>query len=326
MKVSAIDLRKMLDYRPSEGKILLGTDRMVVFRQAAFGVLRSLLFERLGVELTHSVLAQFGYRCGHDDYRALMQMFDWETEDDRIASGPVLHSWEGVVLAKPNALSYDRGEGTFHMTGTWESSYEAEIHQNHIGRSETPICFTLTGYASGYASAFMERPMLCVELECVAAGAPICRWEIRPTSEWDERGDVYRSALESTAASIHRDLERSLARLSTPILRIWDGVLAMPLIGMLDAQRTASITTVLLEEVSRSSVRFVILDVTGVESVDEATAAGLLRIVSAVRLLGARCHLSGMRGEVARTLSSLAIDLGDLQTFATLRQALRHCV
>jgi anti-anti-sigma regulatory factor len=326
MKVSAIDLREMLDYRPSEGKILLGTDRMIVFRQAAFGVLRSLLFERLGVELTRSVLSQFGYRCGHDDYRALMQMFEWDTDDDRIASGPVLHSWEGIVLAKADSLAYDRKDGAFHMTGSWESSYEAEIHQHHIGKSEAPICFTLAGYASGYASAFMERPMLCVELECVAAGAPACRWEIRPTSEWDERGDVCRAALESTTDSIHRELERSLARLSTPILHIGDGVLAMPLIGAIDAQRTASITTTLLGEVARSSTRFVILDVTGVESVDEATAEGLLRIVAAVRLLGARCHLSGMRGDVARVLSSLAIDLGDLQTFATLRQALRHCV
>src|SRR4051812_47615668 len=102
MNVGSIDLRAMLEFRPSEGRILLGTDRMLVFRQAAFGVLRSLLFERLGIALTRSVLAQFGHRCGVGDYRALMTMFEWDTEEDRVASGPVMHSWEGIVLAKPS--------------------------------------------------------------------------------------------------------------------------------------------------------------------------------------------------------------------------------
>ncbi|MDI1443135.1 XylR N-terminal domain-containing protein [Polyangium sp. 6x1] len=316
----------MLEFSSHEGKIRLGPDRMLIFRQAAFGVLRALLFERLGVEMTHSVLAQFGHRCGQGDYHALTTMFEWDTDDDCLAAGPILHSWEGVVLAKPEHIRYDRAEGIFHMYGTWESSYEAETHREHIGESSVPTCFTLAGYASGYASAFMGRPMLCVEAQCVAAGATSCRWEIKPAEEWDARADPYRRALASTDGTIHKELERSLDRLSTPLLRVWDGVLAMPIIGTLDARRTATITATLLEEVIRSSARSVILDVTGVETVDAATADGLLRIVSAVELLGAQCHLSGMRGEVARTLSASQINLGGLRTFATVRQALRHCL
>jgi len=326
MKISDIDLRKMLEFSPHEGKILLGPDRMVLFRQAAFGVLRALLFERLGVEMTHSVLAQFGHRCGQGDYRVLSSMFDWDTEADRVASGPVLHSWEGVVLAKAEHLSYTHADGTFHMYGTWENSYEAEIHREHVGASLDPVCFTLAGYASGYASAFMERPMLCVEEQCVAAGAETCRWEIRPEGAWDARADRYRRALAATDGTIQKELERSLDALSTPLLRVWDGVLAMPIIGTLTARRATTITTTLLEEVIRSSARSVILDVTGVETVDAATADVLLRIVSAVELLGAKCHLSGMRSDVARTLSATQIDLGGLRTFPTVRQALRHCM
>ena len=326
MNVAEIDLRRMLEFSPHEGKIRLGPDRMVIFRQAAFGVLRVLLFERLGVEMTHSVLAQFGHRCGQGDYQALTTMFDWDTDDDRIASGPALHTWEGIVLAKAEHLRYDRAEGTFHMRGTWENSYEAEIHREHIGESSQPVCFTLAGYASGYASAFMGRPMLCVEEECAAAGAKVCRWEVRPADAWDARADPYRRALASTGSTIQKELERSLDRMSTPLLRVWDGVLAMPIIGTLDARRTATITAALLEEVLRSSARSVILDVTGVDTVDAATADALLRIVSAVELLGAQCHLSGMRSEVARALSASQIDLGGLRTFATIRQALRHCL
>jgi rsbT co-antagonist protein RsbR len=326
MKVGDIDLRTMLEFSPHEGKILLGGDRMVIFRQAAFGILRALLFERLGVELTHSVLAQFGYRCGQGDYRALTSLFDWETDDDRIASGPVLHSWEGIVLAKAEYLRYGREDGTFHMYGTWENSYETEIHREHIGQSSEPVCFTLAGYASGYASAFMDRPMLCVEAQCAATGAHACRWEVRPVDEWDARGDPYRRALAATGGTIQKELEQSLDRLSTPLLHVWDGVVALPIIGALNPRRAAMMTAALLEEIIRSSAQSVILDVTGVETVDGETANALLRIVSTVQLLGAKCHLSGMRSEVARTLSTGQVDLGGLRTFATVRQALRHCM
>ncbi|WP_170319621.1 XylR N-terminal domain-containing protein [Polyangium spumosum] len=316
----------MLEFSPHEGQIRLGPDRMLIFRQAAFGVLRALLFERLGLEMTNSVLAQFGHRCGQGDYVALNAMFDWDTDEDRVGSGPVLHSWEGLVLAKPEHLHFNRAEGSFHMYGAWESSYEAEIHREHIGESGAPVCFTLAGYASGYASAFMDRPMLCVETQCAAAGAEVCRWEIQPEDAWDTRADPYRRALAATGSTIQKELERSLERLSTPLLRVWDGVLAMPIIGALSPRRTQTITATLLEEVIRSSTRSVILDVTGVDTVDAETADALLRIVSAVELLGAKCHLSGIRGEVARTLSASPIDLGGLRTFATVRQALRHCL
>lgn len=323
MNVGSIDLRAMLEFRPREGKILFGTDRMLLMRQAAFGVLRALLFERLGTEMTQSLLAQFGYRCGGDDYRMLMEMFEWDTAVDRIASGPVLHSWEGIARAQSEHLDYDLGTGKFHMSGTWTNSYEAEIHREHIGKSDGPVCHTLAGYASGYGTAFMNRSVLCVELECAAAGADVCRWEIRAPEEWDERALPYKRALDSTANSIQKDLERSLAFLSTPFLRVWDGILAVPLIGTLDVKRTENLMNTLLGEIVRASARTVVLDVTGIESVDEATADGILQIVSAVRLLGSECHLSGVRGDVARTLASTSLDLTKFRTFATLKQALQ---
>jgi len=326
MKVTDIDFRAMLDFRPQEGKILFGSERMLIFRQAAFGVLRGLLFERLGVELTNSMLSQFGYRCGKGDYEALMGMFAWNEDVDRIAAGPAIHSWEGLVLARPERLDFDFAEGTCHFCGTWESSYEAEMHVEHMGTSGSPVCFTLAGYASGYSSAFMNRPVICVETECVAAGDAVCRFEVRPEEAWDARADPHRRALEATDSTIHKQLERSLAQLSTPILRVWDGVLALPIVGALDARRTATITQLLLEEVARTSTQIVILDVTGVEAVDDATASALLGVVSAVELLGARCHLSGVRGEVARALSTTSLDLGRLRTFATVQQALRQCL
>lgn len=326
MNVGSIDLRNMLEFRPNEGRLLIGPDRLLVFRQAAFGILRSILYHQLGQELTQSVLAQFGYRCGEGDYRMLTSLFEWDTEIDRIASGPVMHSWEGIVLAKPEHIEFDKSAGTFSMMGTWENSYEAEIHREYIGEANAPVCHTLTGYASGYATAFMDKPMICVEKQCAAIGADVCRWEIRPRDEWDERAQSVKRALDATAHTIHKDLERSLAHLSTPLLRVWDGIIAVPLIGKLDLERTEKIMDTLLGEVVRASARAVILDVTGVESVDEVTANGILRLVSAIKLLGGECHLSGVRGDVARTLASTDLDTTTFRTFATLKQALQFCL
>lgn len=323
MNVNSIDLRAMLDFRPHEGRILMGADRMLIVRQSAFGVLRSLLFERLGTEMTQSLLTQFGYRCGGDDFHALMAMFEWDTDIDRIASGPAMHSWEGVVLAKPDHLEYDRAAGTFSMFGSWENSYEAEIHRENLGKSTEPVCYTLAGYASGYGSAFMGIPLLCVETQCMATGADKCRWEIRPTQEWDDRALPYKRALDSTSHTIQKDLEQSLAHLSTPIIRVWDGVLAVPLIGTIDVRRTDIMMDTVLGEVARNATKIVILDATGIDAVDDATANGILRLVSAVKLLGAECHLSGIRGDVARTLATTSLDLTKLRTFATLKQALQ---
>ena len=255
-----------------------------------------------------------------------MGMFDWDTDMDRLASGPVLHSWEGIVLAKPERVEFDRAAGKLHMRGTWENSYEAEIHREQLVPAQLPVCYTLAGYASGYASAFMEKPMLCVETECKAAGAERCYWEVRPASEWDERAVPYQRALESTALSIQKELERSLARLSMPIIRVWDGILAVPVVGSLDIDRTEMLMNTLLGEIARVSARTVILDVTGIDCVDEATASGILRIVASAKLLGSECHLSGVRGDVARTLASSSLDTSKCRTFATLKQALQHCL
>lgn len=326
MNVGSIDLRAMLEFRPQEGRLVIGSDRMLLMRQAAFGILRSLLYERMGREMTHSLLSQFGYRCGQGDYDMLMNLFDWDSDMDRIAAGPVIHSWEGIVSAAPEQLGFDRAQGACHMFGTWVNSYEAELHREHIGKSSTPVCYTLAGYASGYASAFMNRPVVCVETQCIAADADVCRWEIRPAHEWDDRVLPYQKALDSTSSTIQKELEHSLAHLSTPLLRVWDGILAVPLIGTIDIGRAEAIMNTLLGEVARTSAQFVILDVTGVESVDDATANGIVRLASAVKLLGGACYLSGLRADVARTLASIQFDTGQLQTFATLKQALQHCL
>ncbi|KYF83090.1 hypothetical protein BE17_43520 [Sorangium cellulosum] len=121
-------------------------------------------------------------------------------------------------------------------------------------------------------------------------------------------------------------LRLTVQQLSTPILEIWDEVLVLPIIGVLDTRRSGEMTDQLLEEITRKQCRFVIVDVTGVEIVDSSTADQLLRLVSAVELLGARCMLTGVRPAVAQTLTTLRVDLGPMLTLRNLKHGLQTCL
>jgi rsbT co-antagonist protein RsbR len=114
--------------------------------------------------------------------------------------------------------------------------------------------------------------------------------------------------------------------LSAPILEVWDGVLALPILGTLSGDRATTLMERLLEEIQRTRARYAILDVTGVELVDTHTADYLLRVARAVELLGAQCIITGIRPAVAQTMVNLQANLSDIVTRATLRHGLKYCM
>jgi rsbT co-antagonist protein RsbR len=121
-------------------------------------------------------------------------------------------------------------------------------------------------------------------------------------------------------------LRLAVRELSTPILEVWDEILAMPVIGVVDSKRAAEMMERVLGEVIEQKARFVILDVTGVQVLDTATADHLLKIVRAVELLGAKCALTGIRPAVAQTLVELGVGFGSLVTQRNLKHGLRTCL
>lgn len=114
--------------------------------------------------------------------------------------------------------------------------------------------------------------------------------------------------------------------LETPVIQVWDRILTLPMVGVVDSRRAARVTDDLLEQVSRTQARFAILDLTGVEVVDTATAGHVLNIVSAVRLLGAEGIITGIRPTIAQTIISLGVDLARVRTLATLRDGLAFAI
>jgi len=116
--------------------------------------------------------------------------------------------------------------------------------------------------------------------------------------------------------------ERAIRELSTPILRVWEGVVALPIIGSLDEARAAQMTERLLGELARSQAAVAILDLTGVASMDAQTAGHLVRVMRAARLLGSQCVVAGLSPAVAQSFVGLGVDTSGLTFFAEVRSAL----
>lgn len=115
--------------------------------------------------------------------------------------------------------------------------------------------------------------------------------------------------------------QEDLLELSTPVVKLWDGILALPIIGTLDSARTQVVMESLLEAIVQSNSRVAIIDITGVPTVDTVVAQHLLKTVTAARLMGADCIISGVRPQIAQTIVHLGINLLDVTTKATLSAA-----
>ena len=124
----------------------------------------------------------------------------------------------------------------------------------------------------------------------------------------------------SREAIIGRQQEE-LLELSTPVVRLWDSILALPLIGTLNSERTQVVMESLLEKIVETEAQIAIIDITGVPTVDTLVAQHLLKTVAAARLMGADCIISGIRPQIAQTIVHLGIDLSDVVTKATLADA-----
>jgi rsbT co-antagonist protein RsbR len=132
---------------------------------------------------------------------------------------------------------------------------------------------------------------------------------------------VMEIALSEGAEVIDRQRQQ-LLELSTPVIKLWDRVVAVPLIGTLDSARTQVVMETLLQTIVDQDAATAILDITGVPMVDTVVAQYLLKTAMAVRLMGSECIISGIRPQIAQTIVQLGIDLGDITTRATLADAL----
>ena len=129
--------------------------------------------------------------------------------------------------------------------------------------------------------------------------------------------ELYQSAREEVISRQQQDM----MELSTPVVKLWDGILALPMIGTLDSARTQVVMETLLQRIVETGADIAIMDITGVPTVDTLVAQHLLKTVAAARLMGADCIISGIRPQIAQTIVHLGVDLSEVLTKATLADA-----
>jgi rsbT co-antagonist protein RsbR len=122
------------------------------------------------------------------------------------------------------------------------------------------------------------------------------------------------------------DQAEQLLELSTPVVKLWEGVVAVPLVGTLDSARAQVVMERLLQTLVDTGSPYAIIDITGVPAVDTQVAQHILKTVVAARLMGADCIISGIRPQIAQTVVTLGIEFGDIATKASLADALRHAL
>src|ERR1700728_3471144 len=144
-------------------------------------------------------------------------------------------------------------------------------------------------------------------------------WSI--TTLLDELGLFTLEVFQKSREEVIVRQQREIAELSTPVVKLWDGILALPMIGTLDSQRTQVVMETLLQAIVDTEASIAIIDITGVPTVDTLTAQHLLKTVAAARLMGADCIISGIRPQIAQTIVHLGVNLSDVTTKASLADA-----
>jgi len=139
----------------------------------------------------------------------------------------------------------------------------------------------------------------------------------------DQWGLHTMSVFQQSREELIRRQQEEMLELSTPVVKLWDGVIAVPLIGTLDSARTQVVMETLLQKIVDTDAQTAIIDITGVSVVDTLVAQHLLKTAAAIRLMGADCIISGIRPQIAQTIVHLGVDLADISTRSTLADALQ---
>lgn len=178
MRPKELDFFSLFALRPEFGLIEFCGRRAILVHADAMGALRKELVETLGAEAAKVILTRYGFSCGHEDAGLLAGYMKPESIEDFVLGGPRVHMFSGIAEVEPHIVEVDRERGHYRMAGYWRHSYEAEQHLRLFGRADEAVCWTLAGYASGFASYVFDTDMICIERECEGRGDDHCAWTL----------------------------------------------------------------------------------------------------------------------------------------------------
>lgn len=216
MALQKVEFQNFLDFLPDKGLISFSGSRRLLFHADSLGELRRELLNSLGDNVARGVLTRFGYQWGKNDAESLGRQFHDKAQ--WLMGGPMMHSWQGVVQAENTVLEFTPSGELDLMKGIWHHSYEAEQHLRLNGISDDAVCWSLAGYASGYASKVLGDEVLCLETSCVGSGSSECIYEIRPIEAWGNQAKRHlaylkpNSVVKSLGRMVQEERERAAKR------------------------------------------------------------------------------------------------------------------
>jgi rsbT co-antagonist protein RsbR len=184
----------------------------------------------------------------------------------------------------------------------------------------------LAGFSSDETATFvfsLKRPLFdALRQECGNDAEKLAKEMWAATELLDKLGLHTIKTFQASREEVIGRQQTELLELSTPVVKLWDGILALPMIGTLDSARTQIVMESLLQKIVETESQIAIIDITGVPTVDTLVAQHLLKTVTAIRLMGADCIISGVRPQIAQTIVHLGVDLQGVTTKANLADAL----
>jgi len=217
MRAADLDLRELLQFEPTGGVIRFGGQRALLFDAVALGILRGELIRMLGVGGARGVLTRFGYAHGWRTAETLKSAYPWDDDGEWKRAGGRLHTLQGLLVVEAKARASDSGPEPF-AESIWHESYEAEQHLLHLGQAEEPVCWTLTGFASGYLSYANGREIYCIEDRCRGKGDAVCQIVGRLREDWGDSITPHlpfyeKKCLDAALAHVTDELKRIEQRL-----------------------------------------------------------------------------------------------------------------
>jgi DNA-binding NtrC family response regulator len=297
------DLRARLLFCADTGQIWLHEHRMLLVHSEAQATLWWELIDTLGMDRARGFLTRMGYAAGMRDFELASTRTKSGSDLDIFMTGPHLHMLEGGAKVTPIKIHFDRSAGTFYGEFLWENSWEGQWHRHRYGVCSEPMCWSQIGYACGYTSAFMGRPILYKEAECVGMGANTCRIIGKPVAEWEDAADYTRFLNRESIAEQLIDLQTQVVQLRSAINE--KEKLPTDILGNSPAFRAAY---ELLKQAAKSQITVLLLGETGVGK--EVFARSLHK-------MGSRCNESF----IAINCAAIPHDLVEAELFGVEKGA-----
>ena len=248
---------------------------------------------------------------------------DWVREQATVKA-------RGGASLKEAELREQCGEFLSLLRSSMEKAKDSDIESaewkgiramlEQISRSRVSQGFSPSETASFIFS--LKRPLFAALRRALGADAQALADSTWAATELLDKLGLYTTeTYQKAREDVIRRQQEEMLELSTPVVKLWKGILALPMIGTLDSARTQVVMESLLQRIVETGSTIAIIDITGVPTVDTLTAQHLLKTVTAARLMGAECIISGIRPQIAQTIVHLGVDLGDVTTKASLADA-----